>query len=114
MDENEKKLIEENILKLIEELEGEITEHNENSEIVEPNNAVGRLSRMEAIQAKSVNDATFNNKRKRLIRLKEALSKINSPHFGECNVCGENINYKRMLASPEANVCSDCIKENSK
>ncbi|TYB33819.1 MAG: hypothetical protein FXF49_04315 [Flexistipes sinusarabici] len=110
----EKEEVKNQIVGLIKELESEIAEFAENYQTVAPDNAIGRLTRMEAMQAQNINNATLNNKRKRLIRLKDTLGKIDSPHFGECKACGEEIEINRLRASPEANVCSECIRQNQK
>ncbi|HCW93285.1 MAG TPA: conjugal transfer protein TraR [Flexistipes sinusarabici] len=114
MEKNKKEEIKKQVISLIQELEQEIAELNENDQTVAPDNAIGRLSRMEAMQAQNINNATLNNKRKRLIRLKDTLGKIDSLHFGECKACGEEIEINRLRASPEANVCSECIRKNQK
>jgi len=114
MEKNEREEIKNQIIKLIQELESEISELSENDKTVAPDNAIGRLTRMEAMQAQNINNATLNNKRKRLIRLKDTLGKIDSPYFGECKGCGEEIEISRLRASPEANVCSECIRQNQK
>lgn len=75
MEENDKEEIKKQLITLIQELENEITELNRNDQVVAPDNAIGRLSRMEAMQAQNINNSTLSNKRKRLIRLKETLEK---------------------------------------
>lgn len=76
---------------------------------VEPDNAVGRLSRMEAISAKSINEAAHATARSRLNGLRWALSRVNNDDdFGICVDCGEEIPIARIVLLPEAAFCVGC------
>lgn len=78
---------------------------------IEPDTAIGRLSRMEAIQAKSISESNLKNKKLRLQRLESALQRINRGTFGICTVCEEDISEKRLKIAPESTVCMDCLSE---
>jgi DnaK suppressor protein len=44
-------------------------------------------------------------------KINKALEKIEEGVFGECEKCGEDIELKRMLARPMAQLCIDCKAE---
>lgn len=44
-------------------------------------------------------------------KINEALDRIDTGEFGECESCGEDIGIKRLLARPVAGLCIDCKSE---
>jgi DnaK suppressor protein len=46
--------------------------------------------------------------RKELIAVERALSRLASGTFGSCEECGEDIPRGRLLALPEARLCTQC------
>ena len=76
---------------------------------VAPSEAIGRLTRMEAIQSKAVNERALDEFKLRLAKLKIARDRCEQPGFGECLKCGDAIPMARLLASPENPVCVDCL-----
>lgn len=95
----------------IEALKETIRSMTESVKPIEPDTAIGRLSRMEAIQAKSISESNLKNKRMRLQRLEAALLRIERGTFGLCSVCEEDIPEKRLKIAPESTVCMDCLNE---
>jgi len=79
------------------------------SKPIAPDNAIGRLTRMEAINAKSINDANIRTAKIRLMKLEKALEGINDPDFGICQLCEKKIPLKRLMIVPESNVCVQCL-----
>ena len=79
------------------------------SKPIAPDNAIGRLTRMEAINAKSINDANIRTAKIRLMKLEKALEGINDPNFGICQLCEKKIPLKRLMIVPESNVCVQCL-----
>jgi len=55
-------------------------------------------------------------KRKELFihRINEALQKIDEGEFGTCLECGEEIEVKRLIARPTANLCIKCKEQEEK
>jgi DnaK suppressor protein len=79
---------------------------------VEPDVSIGRLTRMEAIQTKSINDAALLKVRSKIKSIQRALKRINSdPDFGYCEECGEEIDIKRLKIMPETKFCVKCMKK---
>lgn len=75
---------------------------------VEPDEAIGRLTRMEAIGSKSVNEAALRQAEDRLRALKYVLTKVDEPDFGICVGCNQPIAVERLLVIPESTYCIDC------
>jgi DnaK suppressor protein len=81
------------------------------SQPVSPDNAIGRLTRMEAINAKSINEAALAKARLTLARLERVLPRIDHPDFGLCRECEEPIPFARLLILPETDLCVSCAEE---
>ena len=83
----------------------------ETSKPVAPDNAIGRLSRMEALNDRAVSEASLNAARHKLSRLENALSKVDQPDFGLCVSCDNPIPPGRILLMPEATRCVPCAEK---
>lgn len=108
MDLNERTRLKEKIVFELAALEKEIASLKEQSKPVPPDNAIGRLTRMDAIQAKSVAEAVLNEARIRQSKLETALGRIDNDEFGNCIDCGEDIPIARLELVPEALKCVRC------
>jgi len=108
MSEINKTELKEKLIKEIAKTEKQVIEYRELSRPVEPENAIGRISRMDAINNKSVNEAAFRKAENKLAKLKEALKRINDKDFGICIKCGEAIPSGRIIFMPQAQTCVKC------
>lgn len=108
----EKADLKQKILELIEKYDLDIQETEENTSAIGPDNALGRVSRMDAINNKSVMEASLRNKISKRNKLKLALSKIDNEGFGKCERCGCNINPARLMYMPESSRCIRCADKN--
>ena len=70
--------------------------------------AVGRLSRMDAIQVRAMAEASETRRRGRLQRIDAALGRIEDGDYGECLECGEPIPPRRLEIDPTATICVPC------
>jgi DnaK suppressor protein len=70
--------------------------------------AVGRLSRMDAMQHQAVAKANQAQARTRLQQCQSALSALARGEYGYCRRCEEPIGYARLSARPEAPFCLSC------
>lgn len=77
---------------------------------IPPENSIGRLSRMDAINNKSVNEAALAQARAKLGALEIALSKIDEADYGLCSVCKDPIPFERLKFRPESRKCVKCAK----
>ncbi len=75
---------------------------------ISPENAIGRISRMDAINNKSVIEAALRTKKVELSKLEKAISKIDDPQFGICVRCGNPIPEGRIMLMPGATRCVSC------
>lgn len=70
--------------------------------------AVGRLSRMDAMQGQAMAKAEEERRKLAVRRIDAALARIEKGDFGECIECGEWIAAKRLEFDPTALKCIDC------
>jgi DnaK suppressor protein len=103
-----KEEIEQNILDEIAKTERLISEYKELTLPVEPDDAIGRVSRMDAINNKSVTEASLRQAEHKLQNLQRVLSRVGTSNFGICIKCGKTIPPARILYRPESLTCVNC------
>jgi DnaK suppressor protein len=72
--------------------------------------SVGRLSRMDAIQAKELAAEADRRRKLQVSRLTAALKRIEEGEFGYCAECGEPISEARLAVDPAAHLCIECAR----
>ena len=87
-----------------------ISSYKELSKPIAPENAIGRISRMDAINNKTVNEAALKNSQQKLNNLKIALSNIYDTDFGLCSRCKSQIPIGRILLMPHSRFCVNCAR----
>lgn len=87
-----------------------IEDYKEMTQPISPDDAIGRISRMDAINNKSVNDAALRQAEEKLKKLNYVLKKIGSEDFGKCVKCGQDIPLGRILIKPESVYCVRCAR----
>ena len=85
-----------------------IIEYKGMSQPVSPENAIGRISRMDAINNKSVTEAALRQAENKLKKLEFALTKVGSADFGVCIKCKQTIPLGRILLMPQSTHCVAC------
>ncbi len=70
--------------------------------------AVGRLSRMDAMQLQAMAHAADRHRQQRMRRLEAALERIAEGDYGRCVRCGEPIGSGRLEADPAVPTCIRC------
>lgn len=90
--------------------EKRIAQYKSLSGPVAPDNAIGRVSRMDAINNKGVMEAALRKSEEQLKGLKRNLSKIGTDDFGKCGKCGNRIPFERILLAPESSFCVNCAR----
>ncbi len=73
--------------------------------------SVGRLSRMDALQAQAMSKESERRRGIELQKIKIALTRIESGDFGYCTVCDELIASKRLDLNPATPLCIDCASK---
>jgi DnaK suppressor protein len=69
---------------------------------------VGRLSRMDAMQAQAMAQASEQRREQTLRRIDAALKRIEDDEYGYCLQCDELINPKRLEFDPTVTLCIEC------
>ncbi len=69
---------------------------------------VGRLSRMDALQAQAMAKASGQRRAAQLREIDAAIRRIDDGSYGDCERCEEPINPRRLDADPTARLCIDC------
>lgn len=87
-----------------------IKEYQELTEPIAPDVAIGRISRMDAINNKSVTEAALRQAEEKLRNLHRVLSKIGDKDFGICLKCHKPIPMGRILIRLESLHCVNCAK----
>jgi len=106
-----KQELENHIRQKIESLKKDIESFKELTKPVSPDNAIGRITRMEAINSKSINEAALSKSKQTLANLEDALDDIDDPDFGLCAECEEPIPFARLMIMPEAGLCVQCAEK---
>lgn len=70
--------------------------------------AVGRLSRMDALQSQAMAKAGQARRDGEVKKLRAALARIDEGEFGYCEDCGGEIALKRLEFDPGAALCISC------
>ncbi len=85
-----------------------IEEYKEVTTPIAPDDAIGRISRMDAINNKSINDAALRKAETKLKNLEYALSRVGDSDFGICAKCKTEIPIQRMILVPQSRFCVNC------
>lgn len=96
------------LLALRDELSGIVDGLADGTRPVEPDSAIGRISRMEAIQVQQMAQASRRTARRRQQQVAAALQRVAEGEYGECAECGDDIGFARLKARPEAPFCLTC------
>ena len=78
---------------------------------VSPDNAIGRLTRQDAMQAQQMALEMRRRNEIRLAQVKAALERIAEGEYGICPSCEEDIPVARLKVRPEAVLCVACAEK---
>ncbi len=110
MDEKQKAFIRNKLKNSYKRTIRRVEQLTEDTAPVAPDCAIGRVSRMDAINNKGVNEAALANARDKLRDIEESLARIDTPDFGKCKSCTEEIPTERLMAMPESLYCMRCAR----
>jgi len=100
------------LLDLRSELQESETAYKESGDSIELDQTrVGRLSRMDAMQAHQMAKETSRRRQHQLMKIEGALRRIDSDEYGCCFVCGEEIDVRRLSADPTSTRCMGCVEK---
>lgn len=111
MDKEKIEEIREYLLEEIEDMEESIVRIKKSVKPIAPDQSLGRLTRMDAIGMKSINEAALRNAENTLQNLKKGLALLDKDDFGICKKCGDEISVERLMVMPGCEVCIPCIKK---
>jgi DnaK suppressor protein len=101
-----RKKLEEEIAKT----ETTVAEYKEQAKPMAPDVAIGRVSRMDAINNRSIVEAALVKAEEKLKNLNRVYEKIDSDDFGICMKCKNPIPLGRILIRPESLLCINCAR----
>ena len=110
MTDNELQNIRDNIKEEITKTKALINEYKEGAQPIAPENSIGRISRMDAINNKSITEAALHNAELKLSRLKNMLPRVGNEDFGKCAKCKREIPLMRILLMPQSRFCVNCAR----
>jgi len=103
------------LLRLRADLEAVAATGDESAAVVELDQSkVGRLSRMDAMQAQAMAQASVQRREQMLRNITAALERIERDEYGDCQSCDEPIDPKRLEFDPAATLCIDCASNSER
>jgi DnaK suppressor protein len=112
MGNNKESALRRRLLNLRDELESVTATGDQSAAVVELDQSkVGRLSRMDALQAQAMAKASRQRRESMLRDIEAALKRIDNGEYGLCRDCGEPINPKRLEFDPTVLRCVDCASK---
>lgn len=106
----ERKALKKKIIEKIALTEKKVAALEEVTKPISPENSIGRVSRMDAINNKGVSDAALRIAKKQLSNLQLALTKIDAAGFGNCSNCKRTIQPARLMFMPQSTLCVNCAR----
>jgi len=85
-----------------------INEYKQLNKPMAPDNAIGRVSRMDAINNRSVLNSALKKAELKLKKLKIVQKEIDKNNFGVCLNCKNEIPIARLMIVPESKKCIRC------
>jgi len=71
---------------------------------------VGRLSRMDAMQAQQMALESARRRQQQMQKIDGALRRLDAGEYGYCFVCGDEIPAQRLAADPTSTRCLACVE----
>lgn len=88
-----------------------LDEFKEITKPVAPDDSIGRVSRMDAINNKSTAEFSERQAKNKLNDLRTQLNRLETDDFGKCQNCGDEIPLERIIFMPESLFCVNCAKK---
>ena len=70
---------------------------------------VGRLSRMDALQAQQMAQEVVRRRQIQLQKIDSALRRMDAGDYGDCFICGDEISTARLGFDPASTRCMVCM-----
>lgn len=91
-----------------------VESHASRSAVQLDQTSVGRLSRMDAMQAQQLALAAGRKRELALSSIESALQRMRDGDFGYCMICDDEIGLKRLKFDPSLPTCVVCADKNNK
>ena len=108
MNENDLSIFRQKLESMLLEIDDYLSKTKDSAAAVEPDKGLGRLSRMEAMQDQQMVLELRRRKKRQLLEVKNAISRIEQNLFGKCVFCGKKISSERLNVFPEVQSCVNC------
>ncbi|MEC7646575.1 MAG: TraR/DksA C4-type zinc finger protein [Bacteroidota bacterium] len=108
-----KKKLEELQKKLTSEIKNtqeKINQYTDLCKPIAPENSIGRVSRMDAINNKSVVESALRVAKEKMEQLQSMKKKITDSDFGICGKCKQEIPLPRLMIQPHSKFCVTCAQ----
>lgn len=99
------------LLRLRDQIKELLHDSAEQSQPVDLDKPIGRLSRMDEMQQQSMAQANRRATEQRLVQIDAALLRLSRDEYGVCVACEEEVGFGRLTARPEAPFCLSCQAE---
>ena len=93
---------------LAEEISNDLAANKDDAGIVELDTAIGRLSRMDAMQNQQMALELRRRQENQLLRIQNALKRMDEGRYGLCGKCKKPIAEERLETSPDVVMCVRC------
>ena len=110
MEKTQLEAIEEKLLSEITSTQKKLNEYTELCKPIAPENSIGRISRMDAINNKSVVEAALREAKNKMQQLQVMQKKIKDLDFGICVKCKKEIPFGRLMIRPHSRFCVNCAQ----
>jgi DnaK suppressor protein len=111
-DKGEMSVIKARLLQMQQELEGLKATGDAASGVVElDQTAVGRLSRMDALQGQAMSQEAGRRRQLELQKIAGALRRIDGGDYGYCLSCDEPVAPERLAMDPAVTLCIECANK---
>ena len=92
-------------------LEESLRQGADGTKPVDLDEPIGRLSRIDALAQREMNEAGRRAQRQELAQVKLALEAIEADEYGLCKACDGPIGFRRLQARPFSTICIACQSE---
>lgn len=110
MDENTTQRFRQKLLDLQRQLASDIEDQSIDGVELDPSR-VGRLSRMDAMQAQAMAKATGERRQVKLRQIRSAIERLDQGEYGNCARCATAIDPRRLEIDPVATLCIGCASD---
>lgn len=97
------------IAQLLTQIEQELNSQADSTQPISPDVSIGRLSRLDSMQAQQMALAGKRRLEEQRSRLHDAARRIDTHTYGRCLLCSRDIAIERLEHQPDAVTCVPCM-----